>query len=440
MKIYLAGPDVFLPDAVEIGRKKAAICARYGMRGLYPLDNTVDLAAADASLAIFKGNEAMMEAADAIIANLTPFRGPSADAGTVYELGYMAGRGKLCLAYSNDPSSYSERVARLYDVKPSSDGRLIDPEGLTVEDFGLSDNLMMIHALDLHGCPLVMPTIAPADHLARPDLVRALRSPRSRPQRRQIGVRPMKNSGGEPPPRKRADVLLVERGLFESRARARAAIEAGLVLADGKVVAKPSDIIAPDAALSAEPAHPYVSRGGVKLAGALEHYPIDIEGHVCLDVGASTGGFTEVLLANGASLVFAIDVGHGQLHPSLHDHPKIMSMEGTDIRSLEGKRLPARPDVVVIDVSFISLKAVLPVALSLAAAPMHLLALIKPQFEASRKHSKRGIIRNAMVHQEICDDIASFAASLGCTDIQIFPSSITGGDGNIEFFLGARRG
>jgi 23S rRNA (cytidine1920-2'-O)/16S rRNA (cytidine1409-2'-O)-methyltransferase len=250
----------------------------------------------------------------------------------------------------------------------------------------------------------------------------------------------MKKDDGESAPRKRADVLLVERGLFESRARARAAIEAGLVLADGKVVAKPSDTIAPDAALSAEPAHPYVSRGGVKLAGALEHYPIEIEGHVCLDVGASTGGFTEVLLANGASLVFAIDVGHGQLHPSLHDHPKIMSMEGTDIRSLEGKRLPARPDIVTIDVSFISLKAVLPTALSLAAAPMHLLALIKPQFEAPRKHSKRGIIRNAMVHQEICDDIASFAASLGCTDIQIFPSSITGGDGNIEFFLGARRG
>jgi 23S rRNA (cytidine1920-2'-O)/16S rRNA (cytidine1409-2'-O)-methyltransferase len=138
--------------------------------------------------------------------------------------------------------------------------------------------------------------------------------------------------------------------------------------------------------------------------------------------------------------VFAIDVGHGQLHPSLHGHPKIVSMEETDIRSFEGKRLPMRPDVVVIDVSFISLKAVLPVALSLAAAPMHLLALIKPQFEAQRKHSKGGIIRNAMVHQQICDDISSFAASLGCTDIQLFPSSIKGGDGNIEFFLGARRG
>ena len=243
-----------------------------------------------------------------------------------------------------------------------------------------------------------------------------------------------------PSPRKRADILLVERGLFESRARAQAAIEAGLVMADGKPVTKPSEGIAVDAALQAQPAHPFVSRGGVKLSGALEQYPIEIENHVCLDVGASTGGFTEVLLANGASLVFAIDVGHGQLHPSLHGHPKIVPMEETDIRAFEGKRLPMRPDVVVIDVSFISLNLVLPVALSLAAAPMHLLALIKPQFEAQRKHSKRGIIRNAMVHQQICDDISAFAASLGCTDIQVFPSSIKGGDGNIEFFLGARRG
>jgi 23S rRNA (cytidine1920-2'-O)/16S rRNA (cytidine1409-2'-O)-methyltransferase len=243
-----------------------------------------------------------------------------------------------------------------------------------------------------------------------------------------------------PPPRKRADVLLVERGLFESRARARAAIEAGLVTGNGKAVTKPSETIAADAVLQAQPAHPFVSRGGLKLSGALEQYPIDIEGHVCLDVGASTGGFTEVLLANGASLVFSIDVGRDQLHPSLRGHPKVVSMEETDIRDFEGKRLPMRPDIVVIDVSFISLKAVLPVALSLAAAPMHLLALIKPQFEAARKHSKRGIIRNAMVHQQICDEIAAFAGSLGCRDIKLFPSSITGGDGNIEFFIGARRG
>jgi 23S rRNA (cytidine1920-2'-O)/16S rRNA (cytidine1409-2'-O)-methyltransferase len=243
-----------------------------------------------------------------------------------------------------------------------------------------------------------------------------------------------------PPPRKRADLLLVERGLFESRARAQAAIEAGLVTANDKQVVKASENIPADAALQAQPAHPYVSRGGVKLAGALERYPIEIEDHVCLDVGASTGGFTEVLLANGAAMVFSIDVGKSQLHPSLRGHPRIISMEETDIRSFEGKRLPQRPDIVVIDVSFISLKAVLPVALSLAAAPMSLLALIKPQFEAERKHSKRGIVRDAAVHREVCDDIAAFAASLGCGDIEVFPSPIAGGDGNLEFFIGAHRG
>jgi 23S rRNA (cytidine1920-2'-O)/16S rRNA (cytidine1409-2'-O)-methyltransferase len=240
--------------------------------------------------------------------------------------------------------------------------------------------------------------------------------------------------------KKRIDLLLVERGLFESRARARAAIEAGLVIANDRQVAKPSEIIPDDAVLQAQPAHPYVSRGGVKLAGALEQYPIDIERHVCLDVGASTGGFTEVLLANGAALVFAVDVGHGQLHHSLRDNPKIISMEATDIRKLEGTRLPVRPDIVTIDVSFISLKLVLPVALSLAAAPTHLLALVKPQFEAQGAHAKGGIIRDEAVHRKVCDDISAFAASLGCKDIKLFPSSIKGGDGNSEFFIGARRG
>ena len=162
-KVYLAGPDVFLPEPVEMGRRKKEICAKHGLIGLFPLDNEIDLKPKGASLNIFRSNEGLMKKAHAIIANLTPFRGPSADAGTVYELGYMAGRGKLCLAYSNDPSSYKQRVARLYDVKTSPDGRLIDPEGLTVEDFGLPDNLMMIHALDLHGCPLVTPRQLPAD-------------------------------------------------------------------------------------------------------------------------------------------------------------------------------------------------------------------------------------------------------------------------------------
>jgi nucleoside 2-deoxyribosyltransferase len=162
MKIYLAGPDVFLPDAVAIGRRKVEICARHGLTGLYPLDNAVDLTAKDASLRIFRGNEAMMIEADAIIANLTPFRGPGADAGTVYELGYMAGRGKLCLGYSNDPSSYADRVRGFTDVT-AHDGYLVDALGLTVEDFGLTDNLMMVHALDLHGCALVTPGQMPAD-------------------------------------------------------------------------------------------------------------------------------------------------------------------------------------------------------------------------------------------------------------------------------------
>ena len=239
------------------------------------------------------------------------------------------------------------------------------------------------------------------------------------------------------PPRKRADVVLVERGLFESRARAQAAIEAGLVFAEGKQVSKVSELIALDAALEAQPAHPWVSRGGVKLAGALERYPIDIEDRVCLDVGSSTGGFTEVLLANGAALVFAVDVGRDQLHASLRGHSRIVSMEETDIRKLEGTRLPQRPEVVVIDASFVSLKLVLPAALSLAAAPMSLLALIKPQFETASKH---GIVRDEKLHRTVCDDITAFAASLGCRDIEVFTSSIAGGDGNTEFFLGARRG
>jgi nucleoside 2-deoxyribosyltransferase len=162
MKVYLAGPDVFLPDAVDIGRRKVELCLRHGLEGLYPLDNKIDPAAIDASLQIFRGNEAMMNTADAIIANLTPFRGPSADAGTVYELGTMAARGKLCLGYSNDPSLYAERVARFTELK-TGEGRLTDAQGLTVENFGLTDNLMMMHALDLYGCPLIVPRTAPAD-------------------------------------------------------------------------------------------------------------------------------------------------------------------------------------------------------------------------------------------------------------------------------------
>jgi 23S rRNA (cytidine1920-2'-O)/16S rRNA (cytidine1409-2'-O)-methyltransferase len=236
-------------------------------------------------------------------------------------------------------------------------------------------------------------------------------------------------------PRLRADRLLVERGLFESRAKAQAAIEAGLVTADDRPLRKPSDEVAADAILHAAPAHPYVSRGGQKLAAALDHFGFDPRDRVCLDVGASTGGFVQVLLERGARRVYAVDVGRAQLHPSLRGRGDIVSLEETDIRRLD--RLPERPALLTIDVSFISLKHVLPVALALTARPAQLVALIKPQFEVGRGRSKKGIVRDAQAQAAVCDDIAASVASLGWTIAGIIPSPILGGDGNREFLLGA---
>jgi 23S rRNA (cytidine1920-2'-O)/16S rRNA (cytidine1409-2'-O)-methyltransferase len=242
------------------------------------------------------------------------------------------------------------------------------------------------------------------------------------------------------PPRRRADILLVERGLFESRAKAQAAIAAGLVTADDTPVRKPSEPLAVEATLAAAPAFAWVSRGGVKLADALDRFGVSAAGQVCLDVGASTGGFTEVLIARGARLVYAVDVGTRQLHPRLRGHPGVVSLEQSDIRTLDPALLPVPPDFIVIDVSFISLKLVLPPALALAARPAHLLALIKPQFEAPRASIKKGIVRDPAVHAAVCADMAEFVAVLGCTGITIFPSPIAGGDGNREFFIGAAIG
>jgi len=242
------------------------------------------------------------------------------------------------------------------------------------------------------------------------------------------------------PPRQRADILLVERGLFESRAKAQAAIAAGLVTADAVPVRKASDAIAVDAALAAEPAFPWVSRGGVKLDDALIRFGVAVAGRVCLDVGASTGGFTQVLLARGARGVYAVDVGTGQLHPHLRGNPKIVSFEQTDIRTLDRGRLAEEADFITIDVSFISLKSVLPAAFALAARPAHVLALVKPQFEAPRAHIKKGIVRDPAVHEAVVAEIAAYAASLGCRDVVSFPSPIAGADGNREFFIGAALG
>jgi len=242
----------------------------------------------------------------------------------------------------------------------------------------------------------------------------------------------------------RVDRLLVERGLFETRAKAQTAIAAGRVTADELLVRKPSEEISTEAVLRAEPAHPYVSRGGVKLAAALDHLranpTFDPRDRICLDVGASTGGFTEVLLARGARRVYAVDVGRGQLHRSLRERPEIESIEATDIRLLDPAQLDERPDFLVIDVSFISLKLVLPAALQLAQGPAQLLALIKPQFEAGRRHVKKGIVRDPTVHAVVCDDIAAFVAAHGWQVEGIVPSPISGGDGNREFFIAARRG
>ena len=239
--------------------------------------------------------------------------------------------------------------------------------------------------------------------------------------------------------RQRIDRLLVERGLFESRSKAQAAIEAGLVTVDGRTVAKASEEIPANAKLHASAAHPYVSRGGVKLAAALDHFHIDPKGRICLDVGASTGGFTQVLLVGGASRVYAIDVGHGQLHESLRARPEIVSLENTDIRALSASSFNELPDLVTIDVSFISLKLVLPPALALAKPAAQLVALIKPQFEAGRSAVKKGIVRDPAVHTAVCDDIANCVAALGWRVLGIIPSPIEGGDGNAEFLLGAAR-
>ncbi len=241
------------------------------------------------------------------------------------------------------------------------------------------------------------------------------------------------------PKRQRIDRLLVERGLFDSRAKAQAAIAAGLVSANDAPVRKASEAIPADARLRASPAHPYVSRAGVKLTAALDHFGFDPSGRICLDVGASTGGFTQVLLERGASRVYAVDVGHGQLHESLRARPEVVAMEGADIRKLSPARISAPPDLITVDVSFISLKLVLPAALVLANAPAQLVALIKPQFEAGRAQLKKGIVRDAAVHAAVCDDIAAFVASLGWRVLGIVPSPIAGGEGNAEFLLGATR-
>jgi 23S rRNA (cytidine1920-2'-O)/16S rRNA (cytidine1409-2'-O)-methyltransferase len=235
-------------------------------------------------------------------------------------------------------------------------------------------------------------------------------------------------------------VLLVERGLFESRAKAQAAIAAGLVTVDGAAVRKAADLIDGAAEIVAEAPHPYVSRGGVKLAAALDAFAIDPSGRLGADIGASTGGFTEALLARGARRVYAVDVGHGQLHRRLAADPRVVNLERTDIRRLDKGSLPEPIDLVVVDVSFISLKLVLPAAIDLLQPKADLVALIKPQFEAGREHVGKGVVRDETVQRAACDAVEAVLRERGFAILGPIVSPILGGDGNREFLIGARRG
>jgi 23S rRNA (cytidine1920-2'-O)/16S rRNA (cytidine1409-2'-O)-methyltransferase len=238
--------------------------------------------------------------------------------------------------------------------------------------------------------------------------------------------------------RKRADVILVELGHFPSRARAQAAIEAGLVSVDGVALRKSSEEIAPGALIAAQPPHPWVSRGGVKLEAALAAFALDPRGLDCLDIGASTGGFTEVLLTRGARRVVAVDVGHGQFDARLRKNEQVIVHEGLDARKLTRELLETPPAAIVCDVSFISLRLILPHVTPLAAAGAWLVALIKPQFEAGRHNIVKGAVKDPAVHAEVCQAVQACAGQLGWSSLGIIPSPILGGAGAQEFLFGAR--
>lgn len=241
---------------------------------------------------------------------------------------------------------------------------------------------------------------------------------------------------------RRADVLLVEKGFASSRAEAQAAIAAGHVRADGTPVRKSSQLLADDADIAYAPPHPYVSRGALKLVAALDRFGLSPEGLVCLDIGASTGGFTEVLLARGANKVYAVDVGHGQLHERIARDPRVVSLERLNARDLtDGHFAGSMPRAVVADVSFISLKIALPPALAIAEHGAWLVALVKPQFEVGKAHiGKGGIVRDEARQADAVTGIAQWLAhERGWNVLGSMESPIAGGDGNREYLVAARK-
>jgi len=233
----------------------------------------------------------------------------------------------------------------------------------------------------------------------------------------------------------RADAALAARGLAESREKGRKLIEAGLAAVNGAVIAKPAQkVTEADVLTVLGQDQPWVGRGGLKLEKALKVFGVDPAGRVCLDIGASTGGFTDVLLQNGAARVYAVDVGAGQLHPSLLRDPRVVNMEHVNARALAADMFDPPPTLAVMDVSFISIKLILPAALGLLGPGGHMVTLVKPQFEAGRANiGKRGIVSGAAVHAAVLRDLAAFVPTLGWTLRGLDFSPIAGGSGNIEF-------
>ena len=240
--------------------------------------------------------------------------------------------------------------------------------------------------------------------------------------------------------RTRLDLLVTERGLAPSRERARALILAGLVIVDGRVESKAGTAVAADAAVElVRPDHPYVGRGGVKLAHALDAFGIAVEGREALDIGASTGGFTDVLLQRGAARVVALDVGHGQLDWRIRNDPRVIVIEGRNARFLSPEDLPGPVDLVAIDVSFISLTQILPRVPAVVRRGADIVTLVKPQFEAGREEvGKKGIVRDPDVHARVVEQVTAAAAGFGLERLAMTPSPITGAEGNREFLLHLR--
>jgi 23S rRNA (cytidine1920-2'-O)/16S rRNA (cytidine1409-2'-O)-methyltransferase len=241
-------------------------------------------------------------------------------------------------------------------------------------------------------------------------------------------------------PKSRADLLLVARGLADSRAKAQALIMAGLAYANTARIQKPGDLIPEDREIIVKGQdHPWVSRGGVKLAHALIHFALNPEGRTALDIGASTGGFTDVLLTHGATHVYAVDVGHGQFAWKLRSDPRVTVLEKTNARHLNATLIPQPITALVCDASFIGLQIVLPAGLALCAPGAFAVALIKPQFEAGPEHvGKNGVVRDPAIHEAVCTRISDWWKSLpGWTVLGITPSPITGPEGNTEFLIGA---